>query len=236
MEAKRYVVWLNRADVESFARVGSKAANLARLSRAGLPVPDGFCIATEAHHDFLNTLDRLGPVTTEGLSGEELANVILSAPLPPGLQAQVLEAYRLLRQRHGLDAKVAVRSSASVEDLPDASFAGQYTSVLNVAGEGGLFEAIKQCWSSASSPQVQAYQTQRELHDAQVQMAVIVQVMIQADFAGVLFTVDPLGRDKPQMVVEMTPGLGDGVASGRLGQPPFLSIPCLSPVLLALSA
>jgi phosphoenolpyruvate synthase/pyruvate phosphate dikinase len=214
-EAKKYIVSLDRMDIEAFARAGSKAANLARLSQAGFPVPDGFCITIEAYRDFLRALDRPGSVTSQGVSGEELAKGILSAPLPPGLRAQVLEAYRLLRQQHGSDIKVAVRSSASVEDQPNASFAGQYTSVLNAANESDLLEAIRHCWLSASSPQVRAYQMQRELHNAQVQMAVIVQVMVQADFAGVLFTVDPLARDMFQMVVEMAPGLGDGVASGR---------------------
>lgn len=189
-EAK-YIVWLDQADVGSFARVGSKAANLARLSQAGFPVPDGFCVTAEACGDFL------------------------SDSLPPGLQTQVSRAYRLLRRRHGSGVKVAVRSSASLEDLPGASFAGQYTSVLNVAGENDLLKAIKQCCASAFSPSVRAYQAQHNLLNDRVQMAVIVQVMIPADFAGVLFTVDPLGGDRTRLVVEMTPGLGDGVASGE---------------------
>ena len=190
-EAK-YIVWLDQVDVGSFARVGSKAATLARLSQAGFPVPNGFCVTVEACGDFL------------------------SDSLLPGLQTQVSWAYRLLCQRHGSGVKVAVRSSASLEDLPGASFAGQYTSVLNVAGESDLLKAIKRCCASAFSPSVRAYQAQRNLHDAQIQMAVIVQVMIPADFAGVLFTVDPLGGDRTRLVVEMTPGLGDGVASGEM--------------------
>jgi rifampicin phosphotransferase len=213
-ETEGYVVWLDRIDSESDALVGSKAAKLARLAQNGFPVPDGFCVTVQAYHDFLDSLGAMGAIVGNGAQRARAAEPILSSPLPPMLRAKVLEAYGLMRRRHGAEVKVAVRSSASVEDLPSASFAGQYTSVLNVAGEASLMKAVRKCWASACSAQVHAYQEQHELDSLEVHMAVIVQVMVPAELAGVLFTTDPLGRDPTQMVVEMTAGLGDSVAAG----------------------
>lgn len=209
------LMWLDAVTIDERPLVGGKAATLGTLLKAGCPVPDGFCITTKAYHDFVNALDQPRLSTTQDASKDERIEAITAAPFPRDLRTQVLAAYHHLRRRHGGDMRVAVRSSASVEDLPDASFAGQYISVLDITNEASLLEAIKQCWLSAFSPQVQAYRKQRALDDARLQMAVIVQVMVSADFAGVLFTADPVTGDTTHLVVEMTPGLGDKVAAGK---------------------
>ena len=191
-----HIVWLDQLAATDPACVGAKAASLARLAQAGLPVPEGFCVTTQAY--------RVWHVE----SGRD------SAPLPEGLQQEVLEAYQCMMVRHGPRLRMAVRSSAVREDGSEASFAGQYVSTLNVT-QSNLMDAIRECWQSACSARVRAYQTGRDLELGEASMAVLVQVMIPADYAGVLFTVNPLDAEG-RMSVEMTPGLGDGVAGGTI--------------------
>lgn len=213
METKNYIVWLDGTQTPSSALVGSKAANLARLARAGLPVPDAFCVTAEAYDDFCTSV-RPDSGAAESDHFFQAGEPLLPAALPSGLWAQILEAYGTLCRRHGANVLVAVRSSASLEDLSDASFAGQYASVLNVLGEASLLEALRQCWTSATSRPARVYYRERAARYGQGGMAAIVQVMVPADCAGVLFTMDPLTNDPAHMVVEATPGLGDVVASG----------------------
>lgn len=214
MDSKRSILWLDQITLDQHPQVGGKAATLGALRRAGLLVPDGFCITTKAYSDHLNTFDQQDLDTSRDYLSTELSAKILSSALSSTLEMEIVRAYQLLCERYGTDVEVAVRSSATTEDLPDASFAGQYLSILNVKDQTHLLEAIRQCWASASCPRAQVYQRQRNLNNPDTKMAVIVQVMVRADFAGVLFSVDPLMEDKTQMAIEMTHGLGDGVVSG----------------------
>jgi hypothetical protein len=134
--------------------------------------------------------------------------------MPPGLKSQISEAYRSLIHGHGAEVKVAVRSSAPSEDLTRASFAGQYLSVLNVTDEEELVLAIKQCWCSCYSPRLRAYRSRYAGGCGNISMAVIVQLMVPAEMAGVLFTIDPSSTDKKSIALEVTTGLGDGIAAG----------------------
>lgn len=192
-----YIRWLDEPAAAQPEDCGAKAATLARLSAAGLPVPGGFCVLTSA----FELVARQGG---------------LNAPLPAALEAELRQAYRLLVESYPPEVKLAVRSSAAQEDLPGASFAGQYTSVLNVRGADALLEALHTCWNSMFSEAARAYQDEKTLAPAQGGMGVLVQRMVPAEWAGVLFTADPRSGDSDQLIVELAAGQGDALLSGEV--------------------
>ena len=202
---------------------GGKAAGLAVLKRAGFPVPRGFCVTVAAFNQFLDAsslrpeLDRLlseiltaPPSRVHELSAQALAS-LAAAPIPGPVEAAILEAWRAM----GEERAWAVRSSATVEDGTGHSFAGQFESVLNVRGREALLAAVKHCWLSLYSPRALACHVRERLPLAQTAVAVVIQEMVPADAAGVLFTVDPVSGDTGRLVIEAVPGLGDRLVSGR---------------------
>ncbi len=211
---KNYIIWLDAADDESFVRIGSKATNLARLCRRGFTVPAAFCITTDAFRDSLSSLTSLNRGNDFETSSETDSEALLSMSMLPDLMIQISDAYRSLIYGRGPEVKVAARSSASSEDLPEASYAGQYLSILNIANEEALLLAVRQCWSSCYSLRSQAYQSRLKQNGDRMDMAIIVQLMVHAEIAGVLFTVDPSGKDNRHIALEATTGLGDGIAAG----------------------
>lgn len=185
------------------SRVGGKAANLGRLIVAGFPVPGGFVITTDAYRASHSSKVNGSPLV-----------------LPSIIQEQVQSAYRAM----GAGA-VAVRSSATAEDMGDASMAGQYETFLNIEGEEALFSAILRCWASLDAPRTRAYLAEHGIDLSQVSMAVVVQKLIPADVAGVLFTANPNanGRGHLEMLLEASWGLGESVVAGRV-QPDVLRL------------
>ena len=199
---------LHDLDETSLPLAGGKAANLGVLVKAGFDVPEGFVLTTDAYKSFLeeNGID-LSVVSTD------LALVrdrIETADLPPHLKTAILESYRKIGQ-----GKVAVRSSATAEDLPEASFAGQYETSLNIDGEESLLSNIKHCFASMWTDRAVAYREENEIPHGQVQLAVVVQSMIQAECAGVLFTKNPISESDKEMMIESNFGLGESVVSGQ---------------------
>lgn len=197
------------------ALVGGKAASLAVMEDAGLPVPPFFGVIGAAliEHFSANAipwpeLDRAGWVaaTRERIQAD---------PVPEAVAAEVLEAYRRLAARSGSDA-VAVRSSAAIEDGADASFAGQFSSVLNVAGEDALLDALRECWASSLSDRSLAYRPAPPAGPADLSFAVVVQTQIQARCAGVLFTVHPVEPDSGTAYIEANFGTGESVVGGMV--------------------
>src|SRR2546423_714609 len=188
---------LTRADAH---RAGAKAATLGDLARAGFPVPDGFVLTTDAYARFLaaNVLRR-------DSSAERAARALL----PPDLADAVLAAAARFDA-----APLAVRSSAVAEDLPGASFAGQYETILDVRGPDALLEAVRQCWASALSARVAAYRVRRQ-RGAEHGMALLVQRLVPAEAAGVAFTVDPVTGDGAATVINAVHGLGERLVSGQ---------------------
>lgn len=178
------------------------------MVQLGLPVPEGFCISADS---FL--LDAQQRIQEWGETTIERSGV--PAILYPDVQKQVNAALNTLEEKYGKQVSLAVRSSAIQEDLPGASYAGQYKTILNVCGADRLLHSIAQCYSSAWSDSLHAYQSIKELTTTS-QIAIVVQVMVQADFSGILFTADPRTLDSSQLVVEMAIGLGDIVASGEV--------------------
>jgi len=169
--------------------VGGKALNLARLITAGFPVPGGFVITTAAYQN------------------SRAANS--SDTIPPDLASAIADAYRDLG-----GPPVAVRSSATAEDMAGASMAGQYETILDVRSTEALLDAVRRCWSSLESPRVRSYLHEHQIDPAQVSMAVVVQELIPADVAGVLFTDNPQPGSLNEMLIEASWGLGEAVVSG----------------------
>ncbi|OLT00443.1 hypothetical protein BJF90_35210 [Pseudonocardia sp. CNS-004] len=204
------------------ARTGGKGANLATLLRAGLPVPAGFVVCTPAYRQFVREHrldDQIGremsrldddPASAEAAS-RRLRQAFESAALPGWLREAVEAAYRALGE-----GPVAARSSATAEDLPEASFAGQQETVLDVVGAAELCAAVRRCWSSLWTARAISYRRRHGIEHEQVAVAVVVQRMVPAEVAGVLFTADPVTGRRDHVVVEAAAGLGEAVVSGQV--------------------
>ena len=199
------ICWLEELDENHVGVAGGKGMNLGRLLRLGLPVPRGFVITTEAYRAFIaaNSLADADP--------EELRLRIPAAPIPAGIIVPILAAYEQL----GGNA-VAVRSSGTAEDLAIASFAGQHDTFLNVAGPESLLDAVRSCWASLWSSRAVAYRRQHGWDDRDLALAVVVQEMVPAEWAGVIFTADPVSGRRDRLIVEAVPGLGEALVSGQV--------------------
>lgn len=211
---------LNKTDIPV---AGGKGANLGELSSAGFPVPPGFVLTTDAYDTFVEThdfqrqiIDLVQTVSADdpqscAVVSENIKQLFLHADVP----RDIVEA--LMAMKDSLDeTAVAVRSSATVEDLPETSFAGQHDTCLNIQGEEALLAAVKNCWASLWSARAIAYRIRQDIDPTMVSMAVVVQQFIPADSAGVLFTADPVDGDRKQIVLNATWGLGEAIVSGQV--------------------
>ena len=224
-----FVVPLRELDAGALPAAGGKAANLGELIQAGLPVPEGFCVTTGAYGDVASAaglagiIDGLAATTPDDESRVvELAGRarerILNTPMPSHVAEAITSAYRDL----GEHAPVAVRSSATAEDLPFASFAGQQDSFLGVVGEDGVLDAVHRCWASLWTDRAVVYRIRTHVDHAEVRLAVVVQRMVDAAVAGVLFTADPVTGHRGHTVIDASPGLGEAVVSGAVNPDHFV--------------
>jgi rifampicin phosphotransferase len=215
------VVWLDTLRRDAVERGGGKGANLGELMTAGLPVPPGFCVTTAAYRQVVveahlagAIVEAMREVRTDDPGSAEAASESISAlfedlPLPGDLAEEILAAYRALGE-----PPVAVRSSAMAEDLPGASFAGQQATSLNVRGEEELLGAVRHCWASLWSARAIAYRERQGFDHARSAIAVVVQRLVPAEVAGVLFSANPLTGVRDEMVVNAALGLGEAVVGG----------------------
>ncbi len=207
----------------TLAIAGGKGASLARLVAAGLPVPDGFHVTTEAYQRFvdendlqtrivaaLEPADPAQPATLEATS-QAIRELFSQAQIPADIARAVAQAYAGLP---GADPHVAVRSSATAEDLPEASFAGQQETYLNVKGADDALEAVKRCWASLWTARAIGYRTRQNIDQETVKLAVVVQLLVPAEAAGVLFTANPVTGARDQAVISAAWGLGEAVVGG----------------------
>ena len=214
---------------DSIAIAGGKATNLGEMLRAGLPVPSGFCVTTAAYAlaadragiaELLVELASVAATDTGRLS--ELAAVIrerlLISPVPDQVAAAVGEGVSAL----GVTTSLAVRSSATAEDLPFASFAGQQDTFLNVVGPTAVIEAVRRCWASLWTGRAVAYRARNAIDPRTVRLAVVVQPLIDAAVSGVLFTADPVTGRRDHAVVDASFGLGEAVVSGAVNPDHFV--------------
>ncbi len=203
--------------------VGGKGANLARLMAAGFSVPGGFLVTTSAYEAFVaaNDLRRRVSVLAETVAVDDLAALeavsaeiragFARGTMPPALAESLQDAYRQLGQ-----PPVAVRSSATAEDLPDFSFAGQQDTFLNVIGEDALLRAVVDCWSSLWTARAIGYRKRNAVSTGGLALGVVVQQMVNSEVSGVLFTANPLTGDRTEVVIDATWGLGEALVSGQV--------------------
>lgn len=217
--------WILRLPAEeaTLPLVGGKGANLARLARAGLPVPDGFLITTLAYQAFViardltdHILDTLAAGTSDTHvqfenASHTIRTLFSQGSMPVDLSGQILAAYADLG-----GSAVAVRSSATAEDLPEMSFAGQQDTYLNVVGDDSLLRAVIDCWSSLWTARAISYRTRNRVPHTDVSLAVVVQVMVESEASGVLFTANPLTGLRAETVIDTTFGLGEALVSGQV--------------------
>ncbi len=215
-----YCLPLDSSDT-ALDRVGGKGRALSNLTRAGFAVPAGFHITTAAYGSFLKTNRLEGRIVevVQGISktpdtveqaSAEIQSFFETGEMPVEVIQAVLQAYSALG---GKDAAVAVRSSATAEDLPGLSFAGQQATFLNIRGEEALLQAVRRCWASLWSARAIGYRTQMEVAHETVVMGVVVQRMVPADVSGVLFTANPATGSREEMLVNASYGLGEAVVS-----------------------
>lgn len=227
------VLGLSEINASMLPRVGGKAANLGELLSAGLPAPEGFCLTTEAYrqatvplgledvHRALHATAADDLVTLARLAG--LARDLISAAeLPAEIAGEVQAAYAGLGGADPAYVPVAVRSSATAEDLPFASFAGQQDTYLNVVGQDALLAAVRNCWASLWTDRAVAYRASRGIDPSTVALAVVVQRMVDAASAGVMFTANPLTGRRREAVIDASPGLGEAVVSGAVNPDHFV--------------
>lgn len=202
------------------ARVGGKGANLGELTRAGFPVPDGFCVSTDAFRAFLDggdtsaLFDRLAPLNPEDTDavradGEAARTLLRTLPVPEPVAHAVANAWR-----QSGDHFYAVRSSATAEDLPTASFAGQQDTYLNVRGRDALIERVRDCWVSLFTDRAIAYRARNGFDHRRVQLSVVVQRMVAPEVSGILFTADPVTGRRQIVSIDAGFGLGESLVSG----------------------
>ncbi|PIP32160.1 phosphoenolpyruvate synthase, partial [Candidatus Gottesmanbacteria bacterium CG23_combo_of_CG06-09_8_20_14_all_37_19] len=230
----QYIAWFDEIDKNDIARVGGKGANLGEMCKADIPVPYGFVVTSNAYFDFIKESkidslirDRLkiyqykDPRSLQE-TAKYIQKLIIGKPIPEKIAREVTHAYLNLvintKKSKSVVQKissimkepyVAVRSSATAEDLPEASFAGQQSSYLNVHGEASLVFKVREAWASLFTPRAIFYREEQKYDHMKVGLAVVVQLMITSDTSGVMFTIDPVTNDKNRITVESIFGLGE---------------------------
>lgn len=229
MDISQYVIPFEECDLSMVGRVGGKCASLGELLRARIPVPPGFAITTDSYLRFMEenglaerVIERLNGLTesmveeTEDAS-KEIRSWIEAGTIDEELEDIFAEHYRLLSRRARCPAlPVAVRSSATAEDLPGASFAGQQDTFLWIRGVDDLLDRVRRCWSSLFTPRAISYRTKMGFDHAQVFISVAVQKMVRSFTAGVMFTLNPATGDPATIVIDSNWGYGESVVSGEV--------------------
>ena len=227
------IYWFNEIGKGDTGIVGGKGANLGEMFNNGFPVPEGFCVGAQTYFDFIrereldkfihSQLDSLDVQDTRALdaASEAIKHAISSAVVPNDIRADIVKAYnRMCRVDLIPSAKdeinVAVRSSATAEDLPGFSFAGQQATFLNVHGADGVVAAVKDCWASLFEARAIYYRSENRFDHMSVGLCAVVQAMVESDASGVMFTADPIANDASRIVVEAGYGLGEMIVSGQI--------------------
>ena len=222
------VMWFSELNRGSLAEAGGKGANLGEMTFAGFPIPPGFVTTSGAYFKHLDANNLREPITrilkdldvsdSDKLNdaSEKIKKLITEGKIPDDIEKDIIENYKKLNERAGRECYVAVRSSATAEDLPNASFAGQQSTYLNIKGPENVVKSVKDCWASLFEPRAIYYRVQNHFEHMLVGLAAVIQMMIQSEKAGVIFTVDPLYQDTSIMSIEAGYGLGETVVSGQI--------------------
>ncbi len=232
---EEFIVWYDRYDPSKKDLVGGKNASLGEMMRAELPVPPGFALTTDAYqliwqdqylveqvNELLRSIDH-DDVAKNLETSERIRHLIEAEPVPDRVVDELGQAYEALSKHCGVDdVPVAVRSSATAEDLPDASFAGQQDTFLWITGLPSVIEHVRRCWSSIFTDRALAYRHQMGYLQHQIAMSVAVQKMVDPKASGVAFTLNPTNGDRSQVAVDASWGLGEAVVSGEVTPDNFL--------------
>lgn len=223
----KYIRWFKEIDKHDIPIVGGKGANLGELTQKDLNVPPGFCITAEAYMNFIECaeLDEVIKALMYGLDEEdpsllnhvsdEIQKRIIKSDIPSLLEEEIIGAYREFSKDIGLiDPEVAVRSSATAEDLPEASFAGQQDTYLHISGEQELINHVRKCWASLWTPRAIYYREKQNFDHFYVSLAVVIQKMVNSEKSGVMFTANPINGNTDEIMINSSWGLGEAVVSG----------------------
>ena len=223
MEKPKFIAWFSELGKKDIPLAGGKGANLGEMTQAGIPVPPGFVVTADAYFTFLKEaklekqlrhfLKSLDIEDSRKLkeASDKIKGELSNAPMPEAIAHEIKQAYKELGS--GL---VAVRSSATAEDLPEASFAGQQRTFLNVQGEDNVLAAVQGCWASLFEARAIFYRQQGGFDHLTVGLAVPVQQMVQSEISGVMFTIEPLTNDRGKILIEAAYGLGEAIVSGEV--------------------
>jgi len=220
-----HVIWFKDTRKEDIPKVGGKAANLGELISAQIPVPDGFTVPAQTYMDFIESSGIGGTIAgilrdldvddsiQLDLAAERIKRLIMQSDIPRDVVSDIMQAYSEL---NGGNSLVAIRSSATAEDLPDASFAGQQETFLNVQGKDHVVRAVQACWASLFNARAIFYREQQGYDHMSVALAVVVQQMIQSEKAGVMFTINSVDGNPNHVEIAAAYGLGEAVVSGAI--------------------
>jgi pyruvate,water dikinase len=220
-QSQKEIVWFNEVTKKDIPLVGGKGANLGEMTNAGIPVPPGFIVTASAYFDFVEKAglqdkikSLLDPVDIQNSKqlqevAAKVQKLVTDAEMPAALAREIEQAY--VKMGKGL---VAVRSSATAEDLPEASFAGQQATFLNVQGEKDVVKAVQDCWASLFGARAIFYRQEQGFDHFKVGIAVPVQRMVQSESSGVMFTIEPSTSNKETITIEAVLGLGEMIVSG----------------------
>jgi pyruvate,water dikinase len=224
------IAWLDKVGSKDTGTVGGKGAQLGEMTRAKFPVPPGFCVTAQAYRTQLESLGLFASIaallsganSTYGMAelSAKIRRLIEEQDVLPDIENEIRNAYATLCER-GF-SRVAVRSSATAEDLPDASFAGQQETFLSIVGSVNVMEAVRRCWASLWTERACAYRAKMGYDHLGVSLAVVVQAMVEADCSGVLFTIDPLASRDYSILINASYGLGESIVSGKVSPDNFL--------------
>lgn len=225
----KYIKFFNEIKKDDLPVVGGKGANLGEMTGNGLPVPPGFCVTAGAYKDFIHyaELDEVVTFLIESLNvddveqlndvSKEIRQKIMEAPILPELEEEIKKSYLDFSKSINMtDPEVAVRSSATAEDLPDASFAGQQDTYLHIRGEKELVNHVKMCWASLWTGRAIYYREKQHFDHFDVLLSAVVQKMVNAKKAGVMFTANPINKSTDEMMINSSWGLGEAVVSGTV--------------------
>jgi pyruvate,water dikinase len=219
----RFLAWFNEIpDEELMATAGGKGASLCRMSRQKLPVPEGFIVSSSMFNYFMESSDLSGKIqallnqikwdSNASLNdiAQQIRKLISNTPMPLQLAEDIKEYYQAL----GENVPVAVRSSGTVEDLEDASCAGQQDTYLFIVGLENVVKFIKECWASLYNDRAIFYRHEKGFGNFEISIAVVVQKMVNAEKAGVMFSANPINGNKEEVIIEAAWGLGESVVQG----------------------
>jgi len=228
MKKMKDVMWFSEVNKTNIPEVGGKGANLGEMYQSGFPIPPGFVVTAGSYAKHLEgnklsskieaILSKVDVSDNAQLeeSSDKLKKLITDGEIPYEVEDSIRKSYRKLCENAGRTVFVAVRSSATAEDLPTASFAGQQATYLNVKGEDDVVDAVKKCWASLFTARAIFYRVSEHFDHMKVLLAAVVQMMIQSEKAGVMFTVDPIYKDPDIIAIESAYGLGEAVVSGEV--------------------